>query len=169
MAEIQQNEQQVQQIVDETPIREDVEAEVEPEVDPPAVAQGADNGTVAAEQANVNGELCLQFDLEDIPVEKDKYKWELPTELAAYFSKYTRKHYADSDLAAWIEQYPTPSNVDCVLGLDNTMRRALKEEGKNSAIDADDDMLQIQRRIQDVLGPLGVNWAEMQLYMGGPF
>ena len=46
------------------------------------------------------------------------------------------------------------------------MRRALKEEGKTPVIDADDDMLLIQRKIQDVLGPLGVAWAQMELYMG---
>ena len=114
MAEVQQVEQQVLQIVDEAPIREDVEAG-EKQVDPPAVAQDAENGIVVAEQTNNNGELVLErlhFDLEDIPVEKDKFKWELPTELASYFAKYTKKYYADGDLAAWMEQYPTPLNVD---------------------------------------------------------
>ena len=97
--------------------------------------------------------IIPQFTLRDVPIEADENKWELPEKLAEFFAKYTRKHYTDSDLNAFMENYPSPTNVDCVPHLDNAVKKRLQKEGKNSAVDHDNDLALVQKKIQDVLGP----------------
>ena len=150
--------------VTETPNREDGtnpdpnadETVIDSDTNPTLVEDGKDG--VAAKPS---------FFLREIPKEKDQHKWQLPEELATFVTKYTKEHCPDSDIQAWIENYPPPSNIQGAPVLDCTLRKALKDDGKSSVIDADDDFLQIQRKIQEVLGPLGVAWAQLEMCVSG--
>ena len=77
------------------------------------------------------------FGFEDIPRERDQGAWELPGKLVTFIEKYGRSHVPDSDMASWVEDYPTQVNLNLVPDLDQPVKRALKEEGKNATVDAD--------------------------------
>ena len=142
-----------------------------PEGSPPATETPENGGTVAIEgqQTTTTGMEDDDFGFEDIPREKDQGAWELPAKLVTFLEKYARSHVPDSDVSAWMEDYPPPANVNLIPDLDQAVRRALKEEGKNATVDADDDFSQIQKKIQDVMGPLGVAWFSLHNFNKGLF
>ena len=110
-----------------------------------------------------------EFVLEDIPREEDMSAWEIPKFMAEYITKYAKEHVSDTDMAAWVEEYPPPSNLKMVPELDAAIKRSLREDGKGAVVDADDDLARIQSKIQDVLGPLGVAWAQLHQHIHGTF
>ena len=103
------------------------------------------------------------YDLPEIPREEDKGKWILPEDLDAYFASNTKKHTTDKDMLAFMQDFPTPSNVDCVPRLDESARRSLKDKNLNPVIDIDEDFTLVQRKVQDIMGPLGVEWGILRL------
>ena len=109
----------------------------------------------------------LDFGLEDIPLEADKHKWSLPDELAENFSKYTKMHISDKDWATNMENYPPPANVDAVPTMDNNFRKLLKDEGQNTAIDVDQELASLQKKVEEIMGPLGQVWAECAKFKRG--
>ena len=116
-------------------VPEDSEGEGEEEEeetnDKESEARTTEDSGVATETAEGDGVVKKpSFNLKDIPREEDSFKWELPEQLAEFFAKYAREHRSDADLENWIQDYPVPSNVQCVLALDESMKRALKDEGK---------------------------------------
>ena len=95
-----------------------------------------------------------RYDLEHIVSEDDELKWDLPTELAEFFTLYTKQHVGDSDLKKQMKHFPIPENVSCVPTLDANLRTTLRKEGSNSAVELDDDLATIQKKVQDIIGPL---------------
>ena len=144
----------------QTPEPEEAEAEA-------AAARTTENGGGEEEVVEVKSplETELKFDLADVPREKDKFSWDLPKGLAEFFLKYTREHRSDNEMDAWMEDYPVPSNIECVPALDDSIKSVLRGDNKNSTIDADGDLKTIQEKISEVLGPLGCAWASYELYM----
>ena len=107
------------------------------------------------------------FDLPEIPREEDKGKWILPEDLAAYFASNTKRHTTDKDMLAFMHEYPTPSNVDCVPRLDESAKRSLKDKNLNPVIDIDEDFTSLQKKVQDIMGPLGAAWGILRLWKTG--
>ena len=107
------------------------------------------------------------YDLPHVPLEADSGKWELPEELAEFFGVNARKHIPDKDMLAIMEDYPPPSNLQCVPRLDESARKTLKDKNLNATIDSDEDLASIQTKIQDIAGPLGVAWASVKMWERG--
>ena len=128
-------------------------------------ARTTEDGGGEQEVVEVKPVSEFTFDLADVPRDKDKFGWELPKGLAEFFLKYTREHRTDNEMDAWVEDYPVPSNVDCVPALDDAIKGVLRGDGKNATIDADGDLRTIQEKITEILGPLGCAWATYELYM----
>ena len=128
-----------------------------------------ENGGTDAIETGMDDDDDDDFGFEDIPREKDQGAWELPGKLVTFIEKYARSHVPDSDVASWVEDYPPPVNVNLVPDLDQAVKRALKEEGKNATVDADDDFYQVQKKFQDVMGPLGVAWFQLHNHNKGKF
>ena len=95
--------------------------------------------------------------------------WEIPKFMADYLARYAKEHVPDSDVALWVEDYPPPSNLKMVPELDASVKRSLRDDGKSAVVDADDDLVHIQTKIQEVLGPLGVAWAQLHQHIHGTF
>ena len=125
-------------------------------IDPPA-AEGKDSPLTKRPR----------FDLKHIVSEAEKFNWELPEELAEFFIHYCKTHVSESDVKLELEEFPAPSNVSCVPSMDATFKSTLKKEGANAAIDGDEDLSTIQKKIQDIMGPLGVAWASVELFRNG--
>ena len=103
------------------------------------------------------------FDLQEVPREEDEDKWLLPEELAVHFSNNSKRHTTDKDMLSFMKEYPTPSNIDCVPRLDESAKRSLKDKNLNPTIDIDDDFAAIQKKVQDIMGPLGAAWGMLKL------
>ena len=107
------------------------------------------------------------YELPQLVMEADKNKWALPQALADYFSSQTRLHMSDKDWTVNMENYPPPSNVDVVPIMDNNFKRLLKDEGQNAAIDIDQDLSTLQKRVTSIMGPLGKAWARVAQFRSG--
>ena len=169
----------------ETPNREDDAAEMVPQQGNTLTEGGANanneennGGTGDARiifnplETETTGETVVKksrFGLEDqhVPREEDQDKWVLPEELAVFFAENTRRHVPDRDMKKFMQQYPTPSNVNCVPHLDDSARKSLKDKNLNAASDLDEDFVMIQEKIQDVMGPLGAAWGTLKLVEAG--
>ena len=79
-------------IINETLNREEVESEEEEA--PEEVAR------IEAKQTP------QEFVLKGIPREKDLYSWQIPEFMAQYLQRYPKEHVPDSEVAAWLEEYP---------------------------------------------------------------
>ena len=112
-------------------------------------------------------EFDLDLDLPKVPREEDKGKWKLPAKLADHFKETTKQHITDKDIASYMKDYPTPTNIDCVPRLDESARRSLRDKNLTPTIDNDDDFVQIQRKIQDIMDPLGAAWGQLMLWKAG--
>lgn len=150
-------------IPDEVPARENVETgsrDTTPDPEEEVVETIVNDGETKAKE-----EKQAEFTLQGVPREKDLTAWELPKFMADYIEKYAREHVPDSDMLAWLEDYPPPSNINIVPELDAVIKRQLREDEKSPAVEADEDLRQVQRKIQDIVGPLGVAWAQLHQYM----
>ena len=105
-----------------------------------------------------------KFELKHVRREKEENDWEIPGDLADFFQFYCKSHITDSDMAAEMLHFPPPKNVECVPVLDAWMRKALTDEGKNTAREQDCELQTIQKKIFNVMGPLGVAWASLELH-----
>ena len=105
----------------------------------------------------------LPFAIPDLLKEDEEKEWSLPDELANYFIRYSKTHVLESDLKKELEFFPTPSNVSCVPLLDANLKSTLRKEGSKEAIDVDEDLTTIQRKVQDIMGPLGAAWYSCEL------
>jgi hypothetical protein len=107
----------------------------------------------------------LKFDLKHVRREKEENDWEIPAELAEFFQYYCKTHIADADMATDMENFPPPKNLDSVVPvLDPWMKKALTDEGKNTAREQDTELHTIQKKFLNVMGPLGVAWASLELH-----
>ena len=96
--------------------------------------------------------------------EEDEGKWALPESLATHFVTYTKTHINDQDMKKNMKLYALPTNIDCVPTMDNTFKGLLRKEKAASAIDVDGDWEVVQRKVQDVMGPLGMIWEDCKRY-----
>ena len=64
-----------------------------------------------------------------------------------------------------MQSYQFPANVCCVSHLDSSIEKRLQKEGKNSIVDHDNDLVIIQKKIQEVLGPQGATWVTIELHI----
>ena len=96
--------------------------------------------------------------------EEDEGKWALPESLAAHFVTYTKTHINDQDMKKNMKLYALPTNIDCVPTMDNTFKGLLRKEKAASAIDVDGDWEVVQKKVQDVMGPLGMIWEDCKRY-----
>ena len=115
---------------------------------------------ICAEDAFVVKQLCR---------EEDEGKWTLHDSLAAHFVHHTKTHITDVDMKRNMKPYSLPTNVDCVPSMDNTFRTLLKKEKATTAIDTDGDWETVQRKILDVMGPLGKVWVDCKRYERGEY
>ena len=77
--------------------------------------------------------------MEGIPREKDLTSWETPQFIV----------------------YPPPSNLSLIPKMDASTKAKLRGDQKAGVVDADNDLATIQGKVQDVVGPLGVVWAQL--------
>ena len=76
--------------------------------------------------------------------------------LMSYVFKYNCKtHISDSDMANDMINFPPPKNLDCVPVLDAWMKKALTDEGKNTAREQDSELHTIQKKFFNVMSPRG--------------
>ena len=101
--------------------------------------------------------------------DKDKRKWELPDELAAYYNDNSRKFLTEKDVCETItDEYPVPSNIEKAPRMDDFITSMLSSKtGGASITDKDKDLQKIFNKIRDVLGPLSTVWRDMELFRSG--
>ena len=120
-------------VIDETLIREEVEQseeEEEVEHEETTETETTEHGRkVEDDNVQVKEQIPQEFVLEGIPREKDLTSWEIPKFMATYLQKYAREHVPDTDVAAWLEEYPPPSNVSLVPELDGPTKTKLRSDG----------------------------------------
>ena len=88
--------------------------------------------------------------------------------MADFFKTYVLEHIPDADIAAEMEDYPTPTNLkEPVPILDDYMKKVLVDQKPNLVKDQDADLAIIQQRILDAKGPLGAAWASLQFHQNG--
>ena len=104
------------------------------------------------------------FEVKKLIREEDEGKWSLPASLVSHFVAHTKVHITDLDMRKNMKAYSLPTNIDCVPIMDNTFKNLLKKEKAAGAIDVDSDWEIVQRKVQDVMGPLGQVWEECKRY-----
>ena len=140
------------------------EEEVSKEVREPIRTQDPKDPQASPED---EGEKTTGFGLRKLVKQADQFKWEMPLELAEHFMVHTRTHVTDADMKLNMEEFPVPSNIDCVLTLDNTVRNLLKKDNKSAVVDQDSDWMTVQQKLQDVMGPLGAAWTQCAMFKKG--
>ena len=107
------------------------------------------------------------FATKKIIKEEDEGKWTLPESLADHFISHTKTHIADKDMRKNMIPYALPTNIDCIPTMDNTFKSLLRKEKAGPAIEVDGDWEVVQRKVQDVMGPLGKVWENCKRYERG--
>ena len=104
-----------------------------------SLGKSGDNVTTSSHEEDEPVDKKRCFGLKKLICEADKSKWELPPELAEHYLYYTRKHMSDSDMKVNLEEQLVPTNAGAVPVMDANFRGILKKEGKNGAVDIDND------------------------------
>ena len=122
----------------------------------------------ASKKSKVDEELDeLEFELDDIISEEEKYKWEIPKVLRSFFFRYCRKHFTDGEVKEKTKPYPLPDNVKGPHNLDAYMKKLLKGKTENVAVSIDDKLKEIEGHVLEIFGPLGVAWSSVELAKKG--
>ena len=109
-----------------------------------------------------------RFKLYEPTTKNEQYNWELPSELAHYYNKHCRVFVEDTELKEQVKELlPVPSNIRKVPKLDNFMVSTWENQGKHFMADRDGDMVRIQGRIRDVMGPLSQVWNAVEEFRSG--
>ena len=109
-----------------------------------------------------------QFDLFMATTEQEKKSWEMPSQLAEYFNKNSRKYISDKDIVESITgDYPVPSNVIDNPKMDEFMVSMIRSAGHQYLMDKDKDLQRVQGKIRDIMGPLASAWTDVELYRKG--
>ena len=96
---------------------------------------------------------------------QDKNSWVLPYELAHYYNKHSRVFIDDKDIKELVkEDLPVPDNIRQVPVIDNFVTATWESQNKNYMGDKDGDLVRVQNRIRDVMGPLSRVWNSIENY-----
>ena len=88
--------------------------------------------------------------------EKSQHEWELNEEQRSYIQRFINVHYTDAELKEITVNKPPPKNVTFAKKTDTFV---INKYGDNQAlISKDQSFSSIQKRIGDVMGPLGKAW-----------
>ena len=88
--------------------------------------------------------------------EKSQHEWELNEEQRSYIQRFINVHYTDAELKEITVNKPPPKNVTFAKKTDTFV---MNKYGDNQAlISKDQSFSSIQKRIGDVMGPLGKAW-----------
>ena len=93
----------------------------------------------------------------------EKFQWNLPDNLAKYaneqFSLYTPEKVLQESI---MNKNPIPRNVHPPKKMDDFMRELLLEKRNHFEITSDTNLVKLQQRLLDVMGPLSKIWATVE-------
>lgn len=123
---------------------------------------------------NQNGKRTNESDLLPEPTQPEKKRrfetsyaeeaeWSLPQDMVEYFHKQMNNFIKPSDLEESItSDCPPPKNLEKVKVLDESFKELLNETGKKVVVEQDEILMNIQKRVWDVLGPFCSLWMNME-------